>query len=72
MERQVSEIRTLCDLPDDVVPLVAVEVVEYLDHLGERRFSVRLSGDVPLSTTVGLLRIAEQQIIAEAAEWPLP
>lgn len=65
-------IRTHCDLPEEAVPLVVVEVVEYLDIEGDRRFVVRIDGEVPLSTTVGLMRIAEHQIMAQAADWPLP
>lgn len=61
-----AEIKTLCDIPPDAVPLEVVEVVGYLDAAGNRCYSVRYMGDSPLSTTLGLLRIAEHRVVHDA------
>ena len=64
-----GEVRTLCDIPRGAVPLAVVEITEFLDEDGQRRFSVRGGGEVPLSTMIGLLRLAEHYIIADSADW---
>ncbi len=67
-----EEIRTLCDIGDDAIPFAVVEICEFLGPDGERRWCLRCAGDVPLSSSLGLLRMAEHQLLAESADWPLP
>lgn len=50
-------------LDDGEVYLGGVEVIEYLTTGGERQFRVRLDADMPLSSVLGLLRLAEHQCI---------
>jgi hypothetical protein len=65
----LTDIRTLCEIPEDAVPLEVVEVCGWIDSKGERRWSVRFAGETPVSTTLGLLRLAEHHVIAESSTW---
>jgi hypothetical protein len=50
------------------VQIGAVEVVEYLDSEGERRYRIRVDGDMPLSNILGLLVLAQHDAIA-MSDW---
>jgi hypothetical protein len=56
-------------LDDNEVYLAAVEVVEYLNEQGERCFRVTCDGDVPTSTILGLLRVAEHHVLCELSDF---
>lgn len=62
----MGEVKTLCELPPDAVLLEVVECCGWIDAAGNRRWSVRYVGDGPVSTTLGLLRIAEHEVLAGA------
>lgn len=51
--------RFLVELPEGAIPNSVCEVVGYLDADGEQKYALRVDGDVPYSTHLGLLRFAE-------------
>lgn len=65
-EGAMSDINTLCVLPEGAVPNEVLEVCSYFDKEGVRRFMIRHNGDMPLSSTLGLLRLVEYSLIEGA------
>lgn len=60
---------TLCRLPQGAVPIEVIEVCGYIAPDGSRKFAVRACHDVPLSTALGLLRLAEHHLVEESKTW---
>lgn len=66
----VTDFEAVADLvPDNGTPYIEIRAVEYLDSDGKAHFSVSHRGDVPLSSFIGLLELAKQEVLKEAAEW---
>ena len=63
-----EQVHTLCALPGGAVPLDVIEVCCYLDTAGDRKYIVRYTTAAPLSTLIGLLRVAEHQMLHEASQ----
>lgn len=57
--------RFLAELPEGAIPNSVIEVVGYLDTDGEQKYCLRIDGDVPYSTHLGLLRFAEHDLVEE-------
>lgn len=64
--RSEEGVRTLCKIPDGAVPLDVIEVCGYLSADGGRQYTARFSGDAPLSTLLGLLRLGEHLILRDS------
>lgn len=46
------------EVPEDCIPNACVRVVQYIKPSGDIGFAIRISSDVPLSQTLGLLLMA--------------
>jgi hypothetical protein len=62
---------TLCDLPEDAIPVAVVEVCEYLDSDGRTMVVVRASrGNV--SSVLGMMELGKYYLLKGAEEDGLP
>ena len=60
----------MSDDPEDLgIVNARVEIVQYLDTEGNLSRRIRTTGEVPLSTFVGLLELSKLDIVEEAKEW---
>lgn len=64
-----SEVRTLVKLPEGAIPIDVIEVCGFISAEGKRQWLTRFSGDAPVSTLLGLLTMAEHDIVAESNKW---
>lgn len=61
----MSDIRTYVDVPDGAIPTEVVEVCGYMNDEGDLRYGLRVAGDVPISSIVGLLAMASHDLLVE-------
>ncbi len=55
-------------LPEGSIPSAAVAVISYLDPTGKMGYAVCHSGDVPLSTFLGLLELGKVRVMEHFEE----
>lgn len=55
-------------MTSDRIENCKIVVTQYITGQGEIKFSVHASGEVPLSTQIGLLELAKVTIIEKAGE----
>lgn len=53
-------------LPPNAVAYTQVCVTGYLDHDGTTHYCITTSGEAPVSTIIGLLHLAEHDLIHDA------
>jgi hypothetical protein len=57
-------------IPEGAFVSAQISVVQWIDHDdGSLKFSLRYNGDVPLTQFLGLLRVAEYEMIRESKGW---
>lgn len=58
-----ESLKTYVPVPEGAFPNAVVEIVQYFDAEGEMKYSVRLAGNPPLSTAVGLMELAKDSVM---------
>ncbi len=62
-ESALDRIAALQELPDGAMPNAGIAIIQWLDTDGHLRWGSFTAGDVPLSTTLGLLDMAKNRFM---------
>lgn len=58
-------IKTNIEIPENAMPEQVLEIVAFIDGEGKRRWDFRCQGDVPVSSTLGLLEIVKHYMMMD-------
>lgn len=59
----MSDPRPELNLPDGSMPTGVLTVVGYIDSDGTNKFAVAVKGDLPMTSYLGLLTVAQQEVL---------
>jgi hypothetical protein len=49
-------------LPDGCIPVAGVRILQYMDNKGDLHFAYGVSGNVPLSSYIGIIELGKEHI----------